>query len=127
VTEAEILEQAANAIDRMWTLAQWWVAISLGLVTAAHVAAERLNLFILIAIMVLYSAYTSLVALALSWNYHVMLGFFEVLSVEDYPPILHGITHPAGTLSLALLPWLGLAMFICCNAFLIRTYLQMKE
>jgi len=126
MTEAELLGQAATAIDRMWTLAQWWVAISLGLVTAAHVAAERLNLFILLTILVLYVAYTSLVALAVVWNYHAMQGFFGALSLEDYPSITQGLAHPTGALSLTVLPWLGLAVFISCNAFLIRTYLQAR-
>ena len=57
MTEAEILEQMALYIDRMWLLAQWWVAISLALVAATHFAAKRMDLVILITIIGIYSAY----------------------------------------------------------------------
>ena len=124
MTDAEILEHAAIAIDRMFMLAQWFVAISLALVTAVHIAASRINLLILIAMMILYSSYFALIAVSYTWNFHLMDGFFQALSLPAESPITKGLSHPSGPYTPLLFPWLGGGIFISCNAFLIRTYIQ---
>lgn len=56
--EANILELIALANSQYFSLLQWWASISVGLVAIAHFASDRLNLFLLAALSVLYIAYT---------------------------------------------------------------------
>ena len=129
--ELDILEHAYITIDRIWNLAQWYVAISLALVTAAHLASARLNLFILIVMISLYSAYTMLMGSAYVWNYHVMSGYMEVLARLDtgntavMQPVYDGLAYPYN-FAPTLYPVIGVAVYVSCTAFLIRTYIQEK-
>ena len=130
MTELEILEHAYITIDRIWNLAQWYVAISLAVVTAAHLAATRLNLFILIVMICLYSTYTLLIGSAFVWNYQVMAGYFEALTQLDsqnnliMQPVYDGLAHPSGYFAPILYPSIGVVVYVASVAFLIRTYFQ---
>ncbi len=127
MTEAEILEQIALYTDRMWLLGQWYVAISLAVVTATHFAAKSLNLAILIAIISLYSSYAALVTVSYLWNYNVMSAFYLDL-FELGPALSEGsrvsMSDPWGPYTAKLIPWIGIAVFIACNAYLIWTYMR---
>ena len=130
MTEAEILEQIAIYIDRMWLFAQWYVAISLALVTATHVAAERLNLFVLVILVILYSAYSVLVSVSYIWNYNVMGGFYRELfelgaNLSEGSKV--GLSDPWGRYTHMLFQWIGGAVYFASSAFLIRTYVQEKR
>ena len=130
MTEAEILEQTAIYIDRMFWLAQWYVAMSLALVTATHFAAKRLNLYILITIIGLYSAYTLLVFTSYVWNYNVMGGFFqELVKLGDTMSEGSKLTFsdPWGPYTNILFRWIGGAIFIATNAYLVGAYVQEKN
>jgi len=129
--ELDILEHAYTAIDRMWTFAQWYVGISLAVVTAGHFAAERLNIVILVAMIGLYSAYTVLMGSAYVWNFHLMNGYLEALAHVDsgntqvMQPVYDALAHPSGSSFAPILyPSIGVAVYIACTAFLIRTYIQ---
>ena len=132
MTELEILEHAHITIDRIWGLGQWYVAISLAIVSASHFASARLNPFVLTAIVCLYSVYTVFMGSAYLWNFHVMSGYFEALervdpsNIEVMQPVYDGLAYPYN-FAPTLYPIIGIAIYIACTTFLIGTYIQERR
>ena len=131
MSEAEILEQIAIHIDRMWLLAQWYTAISLAMISATHFAAERLNLYILISTIGLYSVYSVLVSIAYMWNFNVMGAFYGDLN-QLGDTLSEGSIEAlnsswGGTLTHRFYQLGGTAVFLASNAYLIVTYEQEKR
>ncbi|RLQ22582.1 hypothetical protein DWB85_06240 [Seongchinamella sediminis] len=58
MTEAEISFQISEYLNRIWTLQQWWASISIGVLVMAHLASKRLNLFLVLISLGLYTSYT---------------------------------------------------------------------
>ena len=57
MSEAELL-LASEALDRMWSLIQWWASISFGLLVIAHIAADRIGLYLAVLISMLYTGFS---------------------------------------------------------------------
>ena len=55
-------------LDRLWTLQQWWASISIGVLIMAHLATARLNLFLVLISLGLYTSYTAFVLQMLREN-----------------------------------------------------------
>lgn len=58
MTEAEIAFQVSEYLDRVWSMQQWWASVSIGVLVMAHLAAEKLNLFLVCISLALYTTYT---------------------------------------------------------------------
>jgi hypothetical protein len=58
MTEAEILADIASHGDRVWAILQYWTSVSFGLLVASHFAAEQVNKYALIALLLIYSFFT---------------------------------------------------------------------
>jgi hypothetical protein len=58
MSETDIVFQSATYLDRLWSLQQWWASISIGVLIMAHLAAERLNLFLVCISLALYTVYS---------------------------------------------------------------------
>ena len=128
VTEAEILELVAITIDRVWMIAQWWVSISLALIAVAHVAAKRINLPILIGMMAMYFCYTAMVVSFYVWNSLYMLHLADELhALTTVTRSNRAWDHPSGTAGMMFMNLSGVLLYLACNAYLIRTYIQERR
>ncbi|MDX1736414.1 MAG: hypothetical protein R3228_18700 [Halioglobus sp.] len=58
MTEAELIYQASEYLNRIWSMQQWWASISIGVLIMAHIASARLNLLLIIICLGLYTSYT---------------------------------------------------------------------
>jgi hypothetical protein len=58
MSEAELIYQASEYLDRVWSMHQWWASISIGVLIMAHIAVARLNLFLVVICLGLYTSYT---------------------------------------------------------------------
>ena len=68
MTEAEILFQYSEVVNRIWTLIQWWSGVSFGMIALAHLTLERLNRALLLVVLSLYTIYTILIYSVLRLN-----------------------------------------------------------
>lgn len=127
MTEAEIVYQMSEIFNRAWTIQQWWASISFGLLLVAHVAAERLNGFLLVMLLTLYCAFTALVQQMLSRNVEMVYGYRESLQqmIED------GVELSAGSLVFArpnpwyheAIAWIALVgTFLGTSSYLVYRY-----
>ena len=80
MTEAEIVFQYSEYVNRVWSLLQWWGSVSLGLIALAHLASDRLNSILLFAILSLYTSYSILLMVMLSVNVTAMGLLIEDLT-----------------------------------------------
>jgi hypothetical protein len=71
MNEADLLYHLSEAINRMWTLMQWWASISFGLLLVAHFAADKLNKYLMIFLSLLYIGFTAVIIQILAKNYGV--------------------------------------------------------
>ena len=71
MTEAELAYQISESINRGWGLIQWWASISFGLLIVAHVAADKLNLFLLIVTIALYTSFSIMANNIVTLNFEV--------------------------------------------------------
>ena len=58
MSEAELLLLGSESLDRVWSLVQWWASISFGLLVIAHIAADRIGLFVAVLVSMLYTGFT---------------------------------------------------------------------
>jgi hypothetical protein len=58
MTEAEIAYQVSEYLDRVWSMQQWWASVSIGVLVMAHLASDKLNLFLVGISLALYTTYT---------------------------------------------------------------------
>lgn len=58
MNEADLIYQLSIVLDRIWSMQQWWASVSIGVLVMAHLASSRLNLFLIILSLALYSLYT---------------------------------------------------------------------
>jgi hypothetical protein len=117
MTEAEISYQMSEYLDRLWTLQQWWASISIGVLIMAHLATARLNLFLVLISLALYTSYTvyivqmlrdnifTIYALAADLEALVQSGIVnsnnanEMMSIMDNNPFLFYLTFGGTYLS----------------------------
>jgi hypothetical protein len=58
MTEAEIAFQVSEYLNRVWSMQQWWASVSIGVLVMAHLASDKLNLFLVFISLALYTIYT---------------------------------------------------------------------
>jgi hypothetical protein len=58
MTEAEIAYLISEYLDRVWSMQQWWASVSIGVLVMAHLASDKLNLFLVGISLALYTTYT---------------------------------------------------------------------
>ena len=58
---------------------QWWVSVSFGLLIIAHIAADKLNLFLLLITLALYIAFSTMVRGIAYYNFEVAHNYKEDL------------------------------------------------
>ena len=58
MTEKEIVELYADYSELYFSLLQWWLSVTVGIVAVAHFFAKKLNVPILIFLVALYLAYS---------------------------------------------------------------------
>ena len=75
MTEREIIESIFEIYDRDWGMIHWWGTISFGLVAVAQLEIEKLNIYLLTLIILLYSLFTGWIGLEYLFNVQVLTGF----------------------------------------------------
>ena len=75
MNEADILLQLSELYDRWWVILQWWVSVSFALLAISHFAADKLNVVLLAAVLVLYIAFTLWMRSLLDYNSEIMAAF----------------------------------------------------
>ena len=71
MTEAELAFQISESINRGWGLIQWWASVSFGLLIVPHVAADKLNFFLLFVVITLYTVFSLMVHDIVTYNFDV--------------------------------------------------------
>lgn len=61
MSEAELLLLGSESLDRMWSLIQWWASISFGLLVIAHIAADRIGIYVAVLVSMLYTGFSFVV------------------------------------------------------------------
>ncbi|MGC5198187.1 hypothetical protein, partial [Aphanothece microscopica] len=75
MTENDLIDAIFAIYDRYWNIIQWWGSVSFGLIAVAHFAAEKLNVYLLLLLVMLYSLFTGWVALDYFFNVQILSGF----------------------------------------------------
>ena len=129
MSEAEIVYQLSEMYNKIWSVQQWWASISIGLLILAHLASERINLFLVLFIMALYSSFSLYISIMLTRTWNTTTHYIQDLQG------LVGAGHKlsSGTLTLlepqseivtALIVIVFICTFIGCNAYLVYSYLK---
>lgn len=90
MSEADIIYQISEVLNRMWDLQQWWASVSFGVLVAAYLVGKHLNGFLISILLLLYSVYSLYMWELLGTNADVYVAF-----VDD----LQGISESGVTLS----------------------------
>lgn len=61
-------------------MVQWWVSVTFGLIAVAHFAAARLNLFLVVLLATLYTAFTGWVVMYHFYNMDILYGYQDDLA-----------------------------------------------
>ncbi len=81
MSEAEIAYQMSEYLNRIWTMQQWWASISLAVLVMAHLASARLNLFLVLISLALYTSYTLYMAQMMRANIETVYALASDLEV----------------------------------------------
>lgn len=125
VTETEILNQLSEVYDRYWSINQWWASISFLIIAISHFASHRLNRFLIVIIIGLYSAFSIWLYRYLVYNEDLVRGFLQDLDqlrlsgIEISQAALNTLTlkDDASTLLFERIAQAG--TFICSITYLI--------
>jgi hypothetical protein len=103
MTEAELIFQIAELIDRLWNLQQWWASISFGVLIVAHIGSNQLNIFLVAVILFLYTIYSVFMLDLLGHNFDIYIAFVADLQrMSD-----SGIELTSGAVANIVQPELG--------------------
>lgn len=132
MSEAEIVYQLSENFNRIWSMLQWWASISLGLIVLAHVASERLNGFLVIVVVTLYSAFSFYVFQLMNRNYESVQGYVSdlqniVKSGNDLASGTLAYMQPQSSIVVALVIFTLWGTFAGSNAYLIYSYFKGKR
>ena len=92
MTEAELLMIASEALDRMWSLMQWWASISFGLLLVAHIASSRIGTYLAVLVPVLYTCFSLGVVAIIGRNLGIVEAVYEDLRILQAGDIELSIT-----------------------------------
>ena len=129
MTEAEIALQIAEMYHLVWTVQQWWASISLGLLVLAHVAYERLNLFLVTIIIVLYTAFSAYLLLIVDGQSNTIthyLADLQALAESGHELATGTLTYmePRSKVSVALTVITLWGTYAGCTAYLLYSYIK---
>lgn len=130
MTEAEIVYQLSEAANRSWSLLQWWVSISFGLLVVAHVASEKLNAFLLLMVITLYVSFSLLVGNIWRRYAGTVAAYKEDLQalVESGAEVARGTNYWIHHEGIKLLAAFVLVFtFICVIAYLLYCYRESRR
>ena len=132
MSEAEIAYQLSEIYNRVWSIQQWWASISIGLLILAHLASEKLNLFLVLFIMALYSSFSLYVFNILGRNWNTITHYIQDLqSLVDAGQKLSSGTltflEPQSEIITTVIIIVLIATFMGCNAYLVYSYFKFKR
>ena len=129
MTEADLIFQWSETINRIWNLIQWWGSMSFGLIVLAHLASEKLNRFLLVAIISLYTLYSIWVFISLGLNQDMQQDVstdLKTLASEGVElgsfgnRLSDGVTNSIANTLITLVVLLG--TYISCISYLIYAF-----
>lgn len=80
MTEDQILYQFSENNALIFSLLQWWLSVSVGLVAAAHFLPKKLNLFLVIFLATLYSLFSVYTHLFVTLTFFGNVGLIDALN-----------------------------------------------
>lgn len=80
MTEADLIDTIFAIFDRYWNMIQWWGSVSFGLIAVAQFAVDRLNVFLLSLLILLYTLFTAWVGIYYFFNLELLWGFRQDLA-----------------------------------------------
>ena len=111
MTEDQILNQFGENNGLIFSLLQWWLGVSVGLVAATHFFSKKLNLYLVIFLAMLYTCFS------IYTHLYVALTFFANVGLVNALNSMRGELSEAG---LAFLAWpmslqivMGCAFALC--------------
>lgn len=132
MSEAEIAYQVSEIYNRVWSIQQWWASISIGLLILAHLASEKLNLFLVVFIMALYSSFSLYVFNILGRNWNTVTHYIQDLQglVDVGQKLSSGtltLLEPQSEIVTTLIIIVLIATFMGCNTYLVYSYLKERR
>ena len=127
MTEAELLMFASEAIDRLWSLLQWWASISFGLLLVAHIASSRIGAYLAVLVPLLYTCFSFGVVTMIRRNLGIVESVYKDLRVLQAADIELSITaeymvQGSGIAGSLLIPLALLATYIGVVGYFIYSY-----
>lgn len=83
MSEDLIIELMNEYLNRTWSIMQFWVSVSFGLIAVSHLAVKHLHLVMAVVVSILYSAFTIFVISILGLNSEVVSGFIADLAAMN--------------------------------------------
>jgi hypothetical protein len=132
MSEAEIAYQLSEIYNKVWSIQQWWASISIGLLILAHLASEKLNLFLVLFIMALYSSFSLYVFIILARNWNTITHYIQDLQGlvdAGHKLSLGTLTYlePQSEIVTALILIVLICTFMGCNAYLVYSFLKNRR
>jgi uncharacterized membrane protein len=79
MTEDQILNQFGENNALIFSLLQWWLSVSVGLVAAAHFFAKKLNLYLVVFLVMLYTCFSIYTHLFVTLTFVTNVGLIDAL------------------------------------------------
>lgn len=132
MSEAEIVHQLSEIFNRVWSMQQWWGSISIGVLILAHIAADRLNAFLVAFVVAVYSAFSFYVWRLMARNWNTINHYLRDLqALADAGERLSSGTltymEPQSPVVMILVPVTLIAVFAGCNAYLLYRYWKCRR
>ena len=80
MTEDQILNQFSENNALIFSLLQWWLSVSVGLVAAAHFLSKKLNLYLVIFLATLYGLFSVYTNLFVALTFVTNVGLIDALN-----------------------------------------------
>ena len=78
--EDQILYQFSENNALIFSLLQWWLSVSVGLVAAAHFFAKKLNLYLVVFLVMLYTCFSVYTHLFVTLTFVTNVGLIDALN-----------------------------------------------
>lgn len=80
MSEAELVYQYGENANAIWSLLQWWVSVSFGVLALAHFTGKHINLAFLLGIASLYSVFSLILFLFVGTIVQIQAGVLSSLT-----------------------------------------------
>mgnify|MGYP001826415758 CR=1 FL=1 len=81
MNEAELIIAWGEVSGHLWTVIQFWASISFGVIAIAHFAPEKLNLFLVLFVIFLYTLFSLYCASLFVEDAQLMMSLYEEASL----------------------------------------------